>query len=82
MYETDSLISGMLPYLRSVSDGLSKLFWSLSSAIRSSLAANSSVVGNVIDIGGVTPHWRVGGVGAAIAMLLPGRDAEIGVITE
>lgn len=56
LYETDSLNSGMLAYLRSVSDGLSKLFWSLSSAIRSSFADSSSVVGNVMEIGGVTPH--------------------------
>lgn len=30
--------------------------------MRSSFAASSSLVGNTVDIGGVTPHCRTGGV--------------------
>lgn len=50
------------PYLCSVSAGLSKLFCNFNSEIRSSFAASSSGVGKTVEIGGVTPHWRTGGV--------------------
>lgn len=52
----------LLSYLRSVSAGLSKLFWLFNSDTNSSFAATSSGVGNIVEIGGVTPHWRVDGV--------------------
>lgn len=53
------------PYLRSVSAGLSKLFWPFNSDTNSSFAATSSGVGSTVEIGGVTPHWRVDGVAMA-----------------
>ena len=51
----------LISYLRSVSAGLSKLFWLFSSEISSSFAASSSGVGRTVEIGGVTPHWRTDG---------------------
>lgn len=53
-------------HLRSVSAGNSKLFCAFSSAMRSSLAASSSWVGRIVEIGGVTPHCRAGGVAIMI----------------
>lgn len=65
-------------YLLSVSSLLSKLCWFLSSVIRASFAAISAGVGRVIEMGGVTPLWRV----CPVAMmnkddLSPGNCTEV-----
>lgn len=65
-------------YLLSVSSLLSKLCWFLSSVIRASFAAISAGVGRVIEIGGVTPLWRV----CAVAMMNMGDLLSPGNCTE
>lgn len=62
-------IVALVPYLRSVSSELSKLFCLFSSAMRASFAANSESVGRLCEIGGVTPHCFC--VAAMIQSYLP-----------
>lgn len=60
----------LLSYLRSVSAGLSKLFCPFNSDTNSSFAASSSGVGRIVEIGGVTPHWRLDGA-AMLGCVVP-----------